>query len=246
MKRLAFVGLCLLLLVRGAAAQESLAITEFMNQPVGESNGRQWVELYNYGTKPVKTAGWQLSNSTDNVIDIPDVTIPSGGYAIVVLGHGHLLPARDKKEMFEIEWLGGKSDDRVVGVSFTGYTLRPGDDIILKSAKRIVAWKVGYKNDGKPGHATFLTLSKQFNWFPRQYGSREQPGIDRKGQDLNVTGGEFLGYEGNAFTKDPAAYESDVSGLEKEWGEAYKSVAKGGMCGPGTGSPLKGNYTPKK
>jgi hypothetical protein len=223
------------------AQTDTIAITEFMNEPVGEQNGRQWVELFNYGTEPMNLKGWHIEDANKELADLQDLTVEPGDFAIVVLGW-HRLPGRDKKELFELEWLGGKSDDRVIGIANAHLHLSNHDEIIIKNSKRQIVWKVAYKNDGQPGLATFLAVDK---FFPKQFGTKADPGIDRDGQDLKVTGGEFKGYESNGRTKDPKAWQSDVSKLEESFGPLYQTVAKGGNVGPGTGSPLKGNYTTK-
>src|SRR5262245_20050140 len=70
----------LLAMVADARAQfglnkmESVAITEFMNSAVGYQDGRQWVELYNFGKEPVELKGFQLTDNGNQVCDIPEVT----------------------------------------------------------------------------------------------------------------------------------------------------------------------------
>jgi hypothetical protein len=232
-------GICLLLMPVIASA-DTIAITEFMNQPIGEANGRQWVELFNYGPEPVTLKGWQILDERSQIADVPEMTLPSGGYAIVVLGHNR-LPGRDKKALFEKEWLGGKENDLVWGIANANFVLHGTGELILRNPKRKPVWQLAYKNDGKPGHATFLA---QNEFFPNRYGNKAAPGINRAGNEYSVT--NIIGYESNFATKDPLAYESDVSGLEDEFGILYKTKAKDGDVMPGVGSPLKGEYTVKK
>ena len=228
--------------VAAPAAGTTLAITEFMNDPIGHENGRQWVELFNYGSSEVDLMGWQLSNnsnpSEERITDLPSLKIPSGGYAIVVLGTNFLREA-DKKEMFEKEWLGGKKDDRVIGIKGYGTALgRHNGEIILRNPQRQVAWHIGYKNDGKPGRATYFATDN-FK-LVKKFMVQKTPGVVRKGNDNGITGGEFLGFECNELTPDSNAFASKIDGIAADWGVLYKDIA------PGTGSPLKGNYSAAK
>lgn len=229
----------LLLLPLAATAADTLAITEFMVDPIGEAEGRQWVELFNYGSAEVDTQGWQISNNSDpskeRFTDLPSLKIPSGGFAVVVVG-SNFLRESDKREMFEKEWLGGKQDNRVIAIKGYGVTFgRTGGEIILRTPKRVVAWHIGYKNDGKPGHATWFATDN-FK-LVKKFVVNKTPGVNRRGNDNGITGGEFLGFEGNDTTPDPEAYQSKIDGIAADWGERYNSIA------PGTGSPLKGKYT---
>ena len=220
----------------------TIAVTEFMCDPIGENGGREWIELYNYAAEPVRINGWKLADENGEIADLPDVTIAGGDYLIVVCGPIQ-MPGRYKKEMFEREWLGGKSDPRVVGVANSTFRLsRAADQIIVRNARRQVVWSLAYTKDGTPGRATFLTGNK-FTFA--QFGTKSRPGVARQGNDNGVTGGELLGYEGNDRAKDEAAYESDVAGLEAEGGVNYRSVAQGGTVDRGTASPLKGHYGSK-
>ncbi len=233
-------GLCLGLFTASVGNANTIAVTEFLNQPIGESTARQWVELFNYGAEPVTLKSWQLLNEAKQIVDVPEMTIPSGGYAILVLG-AQRMPGRDKKALFEREWLDGQADARVFGISNAFFVLRNSSEITLRNSKRLVVWQLAYKNDGQPGHATYLA---QDQFFPAKYGTQAAPLINRAGNDL--AGTNLLGYESNAATKDPLATESNVSGLEAEAGLLYKSKANGGDAEPSLGSPLKGQYTVKK
>lgn len=212
---------------------ENVAITEFMTRPIGEQDGRDWVELFNFGDVPVDLKGFQLSNDSQELCEIPAVTIQPHDFVIIVLGHDHRRFDDDRKKIFEAEWLGGKSDPRVVGIRFR-YSLNSADTLILKNAKRTPIWILGYKADDKPGNSTYLAID---DFRVRHYGTKEKPAINRHGND-----GTVLGYEGQDATKEEFAWTSDVSKLEEIGGFPYQAKAAGGMTEPGIGSPLKGKY----
>jgi hypothetical protein len=218
------------------AKYESIAITEFMSRPIGESRGRQWVELYNFGDEPVKLKSFQFYDEGNKLCDFPDVTIQPKDFVIIVLGHyWHHSYTDDElaKKIFEAEWLGGKVDPRVVAIR-SHYSLGASDTLILRNLRRTPIWILGWKADGKPGNSTFLAID---DFRIRMYGTKEKPAINRTGPD-----GQTLGYEDQDATKDPFAYTSDVSKLEEIGGVMYKTAEAGGNVRPGKGSPLKGNY----
>jgi hypothetical protein len=230
-----------LLLVGDARAQfgfskiESVAITEFMNNPVGEKDGRQWVELYNFGKEPVSLKGFQLTDNGNEVCDIPEVTIKSGDFVILVLGHDRRRFAEDRKQIFETEWLGGKQDPRVVGVEGR-FHLERAQTLLLQNRRRANLWMLGYGADEKPGMSTYLAMDK---FDIRNYGMKEKPSINRRGQD-----GTVLGYEGQDSKQEDVAWTSDVSKIEALpiAGYLYQARSAGGTNDPAVGSPLKGNY----
>jgi hypothetical protein len=236
-----FAAALTLFLVGDARAQfgfskiESVAITEFMNAPVGERDGRQWVELYNFGKEPVDLKGFQLTDNNAAVCDIPEVTIKPGDFVIVVLGHDYRRLAEDRKKIFETEWLGGKEDPRVVGID-GHFTLARHQTLMLQNRRRANLWLLGYGADEKPGFSTYLAMDK---FDIRHYGTKEKPSINRNGQDGNV-----LGYEGQNAKKEDLAWSSDVSKLEALpiGGYLYQARSAGGTNDPAVGSPLKGNY----
>jgi hypothetical protein len=240
MKRIAlFSTLVLLFSVDDAQAQfgfskiESLAITEFMNQPIGEQDGREWVELYNFGKEPVDLKGFQLTDNAQEVCNIPEVTIKPGDYIIIVLGHDYRRLAEDRKKIFETEWLGGKMDSRVVGIEGR-FSLGRAQTLMLQNRRRANLWLLGYGADEKAGMSTYLAMDK---FDIRHYGTKEKPSINRAGND-----GTVLGYEGQQTKKEDAAWTSDVTKIEAFAGYLYQARTAGGTNDPGVGSPLKGNY----
>ena len=234
-----FVAAIVLLMGSVTAQANTIAITEIFENPLGERTGRTWIELFNYGAAPVKLTSWKLVDENDQQADLPEVEVPSGGYIIVVFG-SRALPAIDKKNIFEKEWLKGVADDRVHGISSNAaFDIYTTDQIMVRNNRRQVVWSVSWKNDSKAGRASWFANEK---FFPKAYGNKANPGIVRKGNDAGITGGESPGYESNDLTEDPNAYESDPSGLQVDFGELYTPVARGGKVDKGVGSPLKGNY----
>ena len=93
--------------VAGAAGQ--IAITEFMNNPDGADQGREWIELYNFGPVDLCLAGWTIQDEDTDLFALPDVTIPSGGYLVLVSGGVPGLGGVDAataEAIFAQEWLG--------------------------------------------------------------------------------------------------------------------------------------------
>lgn len=212
---------------------ETVAVTEFLVRPIGTRDGRQWVELYNFGDQPVNLKGFQLSNEAQEICDIPEATIQPHDFVIVVLGNDYRRPWDERKKIFETEWLGGKSDPRVVAVR-NHYYLHGTDTLVLKNARRAPIWVMGWRADDKPGQSTYLAIS---DFRVRHYGLKEKPAINRSGPD-----GSVLGYEGQDSKKEDVAWTSDVSKLEEIAGYLYQTKAAGGELEPSVGSPLKGSF----
>ena len=58
-----------------ASAAGQLAITEFMNNPDGADQGREWIELYNFGPVDLCLAGWTVEDQDTDLFALPDMTI---------------------------------------------------------------------------------------------------------------------------------------------------------------------------
>jgi hypothetical protein len=232
------VAICLLLASAASAQANTIAITEIFENPIGERNGRTWIELFNYGSAPVNLTSWKLIDENEQQCDLPEYTIKPGEYIIMVFG-SRAVPGIDKKHIFEKEWLGGKESDQVFGVTNAVFDLNTTDQVTVRNNRRKVIWSVSWKNDGKAGRASWFASDK---YLPTSYGSKANPGIVRKGNDAGIAGGDLPGYEINDLTPDPDAYESDPSGLEGEFGPLFATIAKDGKCDKGVGSPLKGKH----
>ncbi len=81
------------------------------------------------------------------------------------------------------------------------------------------------------------------------FGGKGQPGINRNGNDAGITGGDFLGYEGNWIREDAQAYESNPAGIQMGFGDIYgprvptvkRSPATAAPCVVITRRPAKSN-----
>jgi hypothetical protein len=215
---------------------ETVAITEFLTRPIGERDGRDFVELFNFGDQAIDLKGFQLSDDANKLCEIPAVTIQPRDFVIVVLGHDWRRPAEERKKIFEAEWFGGKSDPRVVAVENGNYLLGAADTLILKNRRKTPIWILGYTSDDKPGTSTYLVAADDNAFKVRMYGTKEKPSINRAGPD-----GSVIGYEGQDTKKEDVAWTSDVSKLEEVGGYLYRTT-DGGKVQPSLGSPLKGNY----
>lgn len=235
------LALVLVFVAASTASAQTIAITEFMHDPISEEDrGREWVEFFNYGAEPVDVSGFTLADQSGDIVSMPKATIAPGDFLIIVATSERQRTVDDAKELFEAEWLGGKADSRVHGVLGRFNLGNGADQIVLNNPQRRPMWVVAYRGDGAEGRATFLH-SEDFRI--RVFGTANSPGVNRSGPDAVRSSEPFLGYESNDATGDPLAYESDVTQLEELWGPAFKSKANGGDAEPGTGSPLKGHYS---
>lgn len=229
------------LLAVPAVMANTVAITEFLNNAEGEDSGREWFELYNYGTVAVTLDGWTVSDEDSDSVTLPTMTIPAGGYAVIANGASDFT-ATEAKAIFEAEWLGGVANDMVYGVE--GLALgNSGDELILSNDLSEVVYNLAYDND-ENDNATRLT-GDGLPWDRTDWGQKDGPYIDRQGDDLGIAG--LLGYERNNSPvggpldpeDDPFAWESDYTVLVPNFGEAFDNVDNGSW-----GSPLTGGYTP--
>jgi hypothetical protein len=236
---------CGFALTASVQAADTIAITEFFNQPIGEPASRQWIELYNFGTLPASLKGYRLGSGGDVSATFPlplDHKIAPGDYAIVLCGGRNLVPIDEAKRVFELEWLNGKGESRVLQIEQGNIILgQGGGAITLVNPQRKIAWQVFYGGDGKEGRATFYTENK-FRLL-NIFGGKGEPGIVRNGNDAGITGGDFLGYEGNWIREDAQAYESNPAAILTGFGGIYGPDGANGQAKPGFGSPLRGHYT---
>jgi hypothetical protein len=170
-------------------AQETVAITEFLNESNGNDAYCEWIELYNFGTNNVSLSNWTLSDEDSDNVVIPAATIAPGGYLIL---------ARDKGR-FQSEWLGGIPSSCVVHIGSGAPMGAAGDELILRNSGGAVVWKLAYRDDDTVGRATFLAEDR---FSARVFGSKASPGVNRNGNDATGT----IGYEGNDHTTDPLAF----------------------------------------
>jgi hypothetical protein len=226
--RLTLATLGLLFALSAASNAATIAITEFIADPLGpDQEAPEWIELYNYGLSAVDIGGWTLKDNSSGVYTFPaGFTIASGDYAIATVSTTSSgVPTGVGRQNFIDRWLGGVDDSRVVSPSHTFQlnNSNPGDGIYLRDASSNLVWSLGYNGVPTPYRATFLTIN---DFSVTNYGVPPQDGaalINRNGIDGTGT----LGYEDNNNTADPKMYlSSNSTDTNQQWG-----------------SPLLGTYT---
>ncbi|UXX78514.1 lamin tail domain-containing protein [Reichenbachiella carrageenanivorans] len=181
-------------MIQVEASIESIAITEFINNPFGSEPTAEWIEIFNFGETSVDLNGWTLSDE-----GVDNITIANS--SLIIPANSFLILANNKA-LFETEWLGGTLNAQVIDIP--NFSLgNTSDQIILSNNTGTAVWSVAYNDDDTEGIATYLDYSESMD--TRSYGSMALPGIVRNGND-NL--GATLGYEGNNFTTDNKAYSS--------------------------------------
>jgi len=231
--RVSIILVAIALAVADARAQ--VAISEFLNNPDGADQGRGWLELYNFGPNDLCLAGWTVEDQDTDSFALPEVSIESGGYLILVSsgvpGLGG-VDAATAKMIFQAEWLGGWQSPLVIGMQAMVLG-NEADEIVLRDSAESVIWSLAWSDDETPPFATFLTETNRYT--VRVFGSHEQPGVVRDGDDNGLRG--FLGYEQNNITADSHAWESEIGELVTLFGEDFDNVLV-----PSVGSPLAGGH----
>lgn len=178
-----------------AQAQNTIAITEYMNDTNGPAAQGEWVELYNYGTSPVNIGGWRLLDQDSDSVTLPSATIGPKEFLIL---------ARDKAA-FEANWLKGVASPKVVQWP-SGFALSDGgtDELILRNASNTLVWRIAYGDypESNNGSSTWFTGT---DFTVTDHGTKGNV-ISRNGTDA-PTG--TLGYEGQEYTTDPCAYSGN-------------------------------------
>jgi len=190
-----------------ASAQNTVAVTEFLNNSLGEEDGREWIELYNYGDEVMDLSNWTIADKDIDSWAIPDgTTIAPGNFLILVAGSGAMTPD-EKKSTFEADWLAGVPDSRVVGIDGAWFLANGSDEIILTDFNGRTVWRLAYRDDEIPGESTYLGTD---DFSVNTFGDKNEPGIDREGFDNGTS--DFFGYEtqSSTNTNDPNAYTSDA------------------------------------
>jgi len=73
------------------AEKALVAINEIVATPTPP--GADWLELFNYGTKPVDLSGWALKDNLDtHVFTFPSATVINAGQFVVIEGQGGTAP----------------------------------------------------------------------------------------------------------------------------------------------------------
>ena len=188
-----------------------VAITEFLNDPLGADTdmGREYVELFNYGTEAVNIQNWTIKDEDHHTLGGNDWLVMTTDRVIIPAG-GYLLYA-SLKDTIEAEYFGGVADSRIIeygGPSAVSMQLsNSGDELMLLDAVGDTVWNMAYNNDDAydgtkdDGFSTYLDYATDFSNPITDWGHKGQ-GIVRAGPDTSVAGAP-LGYEGGAFTMDP-------------------------------------------
>ncbi len=226
----------------------TVAITEFLNNADGEDAGREWVELYNYGTTALDLSGWTLSDEDDDFFVIPEGTLIDACDYLVFVSPGSLadLTPAQAKAVFEREWLGGVANPRVIGM--TAFSLGNGEDeLVLTTADSATAWRIAWLDD-ENDNATWLTMDTILR---SDWGQKLELHIDRQGNDVKVQ--NYPGYERNNSpiggpldpNDDPQAGESDHLAIKDAGFLQAQGIPAGfyDLVDNGSwGSPLVGDY----
>ena len=218
-------------------ARAQVAITEFLNNPDGADQGREWLELYNFGPVELCLAGWIVADEGADLFTLPNATIAAGDYVVLVSGgvpgFGG-VDAATAKSIFQTEWLGGRENPAVIGMQAL-VLANAADEIVLRDSSGGVIWSLAWSDDETSPFATFLTETTRY--VVRVFGSSEQPGVVRDGDDNGLPA--FPGYEQNDVTADPFARVSQIELLVPLFGEDFANVLV-----PSVASPLAGGYQP--
>ena len=229
------VPIILVAITLAVDARAQVAISEVLNNPDGADQGREWIELYNFGPTAICLDGWTLEDEDSDSFTFGELSLDSGGYLILVSGGVPGLGGVDAataKAIFQTEWLDGRESPLVVGMQ-SEVLGNEADEIVLRDQAGSVIWSLAWSDDETPPFATFLTETNRY--FVRNFGSHQEPGIVRDGDDNGLRG--FLGYEQNNITVDPHAWESRIGELVTLFGENFDNVLV-----PSVGSPLAGAY----
>jgi len=209
-----------------------VAITEFLNDPLGADTdtGREYVELFNYGTEAVNIRNWTIKDEDHHTLGGNDWLVMTTDPVIIPAG-GYLLYA-SSKDTIEAEYFNGVADDRIIEYggpsSLTMQLSNSGDELMILDAVGDTVWNMAYNNDDAydgstdDGFSTYLDYATDFSTVTTDWGHKGSAGVVRNGPDTLVTGAP-LGYEGGAFTMD-----------------AQLIVSLNGDMG----SPLTGGYVP--
>ncbi len=129
----------------------TLAVTEFMTNP-GTNTSNEWIEIFNYGAAPVALDGWTLGDEDTESHALPALTIPSGGYLVIV----------KTLTVFTSTWqtpLGAAWDAaKIIEIPQIALA-NSADEIVLTAPDASVAFSLAYGNDDASGVATALSLA---------------------------------------------------------------------------------------
>ena len=187
----------------GALNAGTIAVSEFLSNPDGQDSGREFIEIYNYGSAAVDLTGYTVTDEDSDSYALPSVSIAPLDFLILVNTGGDMTEAQ-AKSVFETAWLSGQTDPRVIGADL-GALSNSDDEIILGDGTTIF-WSLAYEND-EDEDSTVLTDG---SFGTAMFGTKAAPGIDRSGDDNGVTG--FLGYEDSG--DQPMAWTEDIAAID--------------------------------
>mgnify|MGYP000542469118 CR=1 FL=1 len=198
------------------SANAQIAVTEFINNPAGNDDFREWIELYNYSPNQVNLRDWTLTDggSTPDsmTISTSDLFIAPNDFILLTVS----------KDTVEYEWFGGTPNNKIYEYDRNDFTLgNSGDEIFLNNAQGNTVWTIVYDNDETNGIATFLDYGFDFSSGNNTWGSTGTAGINRSGTDPAYG---VIGYQGDSATVDAYAVANPIGQVK--------------------GSPLAGVYTP--
>jgi len=211
MGRLLALGLAAALISAGAGvAKAELAVTEFLNNVLGNESTNEWMEIYNYGSSPIDLDGYTVSDNNGTFV-FPGGTI-APGEAIIL--------AQDPAG-FAANW------PTVTAQVFGPWALiinlaNTDDQIVLNDPSGALIWRLGYDDDETAGRATFLATT---DFSIADYGTELSPLVVRDGDD--ATSPAQIGYESNDATADPLAF----SGVDGDFGSPGAAMPEPGAAG---------------
>ena len=206
MRRLVVLGL---LGAPGAAWAQSVMVTEFMNNTLGNEATDEWIELFNGTASSVNLNGWVLADEVSDRVTLPSITVPSGGYVILTKdGPG-----------FVQQWGVGTVNTNVFTVNY-GALSNGTDELVLSNPAGVEVWHLAYDNDEDEGFATYLTpaMPDRTTW-----GTAAAPGVDRSGNDVGLFG--ELGYESGGASDDGFAFTAGNGDVGSPLAGPYRVAA---------------------
>ena len=173
-----------------AAAQYTVAITEYVNDTNNPATAGEWVELYNYGTSSVTITGFKLKDDDSSGVALPPATIAPKDFLIL---------AREKAN-FERIWLRNVANPNVIEWP-SGFAMADSgpDEIVLTTGAGNVVWRLAYTDASNSGSSCYYAMT---TFTTPNCGTKANP-INRNGNDSLTSA---IGYEGNEFAPDPLAY----------------------------------------
>jgi len=200
----------------------TVAVTEFMNDPLVDDTTDEWIELYNYGDLPVDLTGWTLDDEDSDHKDIPSVVLDAGQFIVLA----------EDAAGFVAAWGVGTVDVDVLQADL-GSLANTGDEIILHDSVGQQVWSLAYPDGEVAGEATYLVNT---DFTVTSHGDKAAPGVNRRGTDNGDA--YYQGYD-NTLTSDyPDAMawtnaDGDTgSPLSGHYGAAAPSIdlVLGGAC----------------